>query len=141
MSHQSCLEKASCTQDLAGRSLVPQSCLDSRPCVARGGFYYSLGRLRDSIGFGLGRPAGQTFKRTKCARMCGTSRECARLPAKIRSSSWRRPFELRKAPPYVSKRAASFEYSVIGTIWTADRVLLQLELRHAWASAVHTRVA
>ena len=38
---------------------------------ASGGFYYSLGRLLDSVGFGPGRSAGQTARRTKFARISG----------------------------------------------------------------------
>ena len=92
--------------------------LFSRPCVARGGFYYSLGRLLDSVGFGPGRSAGKAWRRTKFSRFSG----------EIRFSSWRAPFELRKALPYVSKRAASFEHSVVRAIWTADRVLPELRV-------------
>ena len=93
----------------------------SRPCVARGGFSYSLGRLPVSGGLGPGTPAGLCFV---CADLRGVSWE-------IRFSSWRRPFELRKALPYVSKRAASFEQYVVGAISTAELVLTRFGLLRA----------
>ena len=72
-------------------------------------------------------------------RICGTLRDlCGTFPeplrdlcGEIRFSSWRRPFELRKALPYVSKRAASFEQYVVGAIWTAERVLTGFGLLRA----------
>ena len=74
-----------------------------------------------SVGLGPVRSAGLSARRAKLSRFCG----------EIRFSSWRAPFELRKALPYVSKRAASFEHSVVGAIWTADRVLPEFGLLHA----------
>ena len=52
---------------------------------ARGGFYYSLGRLLDSVGFGPGRSAGKSVRRTKFARICGIFRD---FPGILRGNSF-----------------------------------------------------
>ena len=45
---------------------------------ARVWFYYSLGQLLDSIGFGPERLVGGSARHTKVARISGNFRECPR---------------------------------------------------------------